>query len=144
MKLFLEFTKWMIMSRCGGADMISRPWNPGCIPVAYCKQYGVSRIQSKLIKSMPAADLKHCILQRRVVAQKDVITNQWNSTVSYKICVCMHKIKIPVSDSTNSMCIIIMQAFWISACIRTILNDLCIGSLLDLFPILHSPYRLLS
>ena len=81
----------MIMSRCGGADMISRPWNPGCIPVAHCRQYGVNRIQSKLIKSVPAADLKHCILQCGVVAQKDVITiNQWHSTVSYIIlCVCI-------------------------------------------------------
>ena len=78
----IEFTKWMIMSRYHGTDMISRPWDPGCIPVAYCRQYGVGRIRSKLIKFTPAADLKHCVLQRRVVAQKDAITNQWDSTVS--------------------------------------------------------------
>lgn len=66
------------MSRCRGADMISRPWNPGCIPVAYCRQHGVGQS-----KSMSAADLKYCILQRGVVAQKDVVTNQWDSTVSH-------------------------------------------------------------
>ena len=55
-------------------------------------------------ESMPAADLKHCVLQRRVVAQKDMSSLTRGTPQSASMCVHVHKIKI----STNSMCIIII------------------------------------